>query len=100
MSTHNIIHEIDRFGIDIELDIVIRLTSLGSPPSWDDPGDGPEWEIESCHTMEARLALDVDADLTQDERDAIDDLVANNVGDWIADEEAAADEWMAELRLD
>lgn len=29
-------------GILLEL----RITSRGYPPSFDDPGDGPEWELE------------------------------------------------------
>lgn len=38
---------------ELECEAEVNITSLGSPQSWDHPGDPPEWEVDSI-TVEGR----------------------------------------------
>lgn len=52
MPTHNF-SIVDDYG-DLEYEVDFRITYGGSSPSWEDPGDGPEIEIDSVASHYAR----------------------------------------------
>lgn len=47
MSTHELTFSVPLLSSEEEVEITVEfeITSWGSPQSWDDPGSGPEWDI-------------------------------------------------------
>ncbi len=83
--TYTVFSTIDRVGIEIEIEAQVNVTHWGCPASWYDPGDGPEWEIERLVTLEARLPLAYELDLSEAEQDKLDEVINNKIGEWVQD---------------